>query len=57
MSKKYKLVINIAMVIIGIIGMVVYYTANNNKTVQPNTDESALVKENEIQKESITVAG
>lgn len=56
MSKKYKLIINIAMVIIGIIGMVVYYTANNNKAVQPNTDESALVKANEKPKESITVA-
>ena len=56
MSKKYKLIINIAMVIIGIIGMVIYYTANNNKAVQPNIDESARVKANEIPKESITVA-
>ncbi|MFP5595620.1 hypothetical protein [Kluyvera sp. 142486] len=55
MSKKYKLIINIAMVIIGIIGMVIYYTANNNQAVQPQ-GETLQVKAVETPKESITVA-
>lgn len=55
MSKKYKLIINIAMVIIGIIGMVIYYTANNNQVVQPQ-GETLQVEAVETPKESITVA-
>ena len=53
MSKKYKLIINIAMVIIGIIGMVIYYNANSNNTGL-GADESTQVVE--TPKENITVA-
>lgn len=56
MSKKYKLIINIAMVIIGIIGMVIYYTANNDKIVQPKTEESPQVTTIDTPKENITIA-
>ena len=55
MSKKYKLIINIAMVIIGIIGMVIYYTANNNKSMS-QVEQVLQTKAPDTPKESITVA-
>lgn len=51
MSKKYSLIINIAMIVIGIIGMLIYFISNNRKA-----ERSQQVQQIEVPQEKISVA-
>lgn len=53
MSKKYSLIINLAMVIIGIIGMLLYFFIESKPTAQPQQVQQVAP---EIPMENITVA-
>jgi len=54
MSKKYSLIINIAMIVIGIIGMLLYFISNNRKVVQ--SQQTQQVQQVEVPQERISVA-
>ncbi|MBJ3589767.1 hypothetical protein JGC56_01105 [Salmonella enterica subsp. enterica serovar Saintpaul] len=54
MSKKYSLIINIAMIVIGIIGMLLYFISNNRKSVQPQQIQQ--IQQVEVPQERISVA-
>lgn len=54
MSKRYSLIINIAMIVIGIIGMLLYFISNNRKVVQ--SQQTQQVQQVEVPQERISVA-
>lgn len=57
MSKKYSLIINIAMIVIGIIGMLFYYMASKKPQYKPSQVQKVVqTKVIEAPTESITVA-
>lgn len=53
MSKKYSLIINIAMIVIGIIGMLLYFVADKRATSKPQQTQQV---QQPIEEESISVA-
>ncbi|WP_318391935.1 hypothetical protein [Enterobacter sp.] len=57
MNKKYALIINIAMLVVGLIGILIYFAINKKPVVvQAPPVVEQQVKEPEVIKENITVA-